>query len=160
MGGIARVAGRGRKPKSVAQKQAAGNPGKRQLNTQEPDFGLVTNIEPPAWLDAEAIDMWERVAPLLCKQKILQFTDLHNLEVFCSAYGNWRRAQMDLAKNGPVVLGAQGGPVKNPAATVVKESAGQMATFGAMLGLDPSSRQRLIGPKRKGEGNPFAALLG
>ncbi|NPT38575.1 phage terminase small subunit P27 family [Paraburkholderia xenovorans] len=155
------VAGRsGRRAKPVAKKEAAGNPGKRQLNTQEPDFGLVTNIDPPEWLDAEAVGMWLRVAPLLCKQKILQFTDLHNLEIFCSAYGNWRRAQQDLATNGPVVLGAQGGPVKNPAATVVKESAGQMATFGAMLGLDPSSRQRLIGPKKKGEGNPFAALLG
>ncbi|WP_321953120.1 phage terminase small subunit P27 family [Paraburkholderia bannensis] len=155
------VAGRsGRRPKPVANKEAAGNPGKRQLNTQEPDFGLVTNIEPPEWLDDDAADMWKRVAPLLCKQKILQLTDLHNLEIFCSAYGNWRRAQDELVRHGPVVSGAQGGPVKNPAATVVKEAAGQMATFGAMLGLDPSSRQRLMGPKKKNEGNPFAALLG
>lgn len=155
------VAGRsGRRPKPVARKEAAGNPGKRQLNTQEPDFGLVTNIDPPEWLDPLAVEMWERVAPLLCKQKILQFTDLHNVEIFCAAYGNWRRAQEQLAREGPVVEGAQGGPVKNPAATVVKEAAGQMATFGAMLGLDPSSRQRLIGPKRKNAGNPFADLLG
>ncbi|CAG9197051.1 TPA: phage terminase small subunit P27 family [Burkholderia vietnamiensis] len=155
------VAGRsGRRPKPVARKEAAGNPGKRQLNTQEPDFGLVTNIEPPEWLDPQAVEMWERVAPLLCKQKILQFTDLHNVEIFCAAYGNWRRAQEQLAREGPVVMGAQGGPVKNPAATVVKEAAGQMATFGAMLGLDPSSRQRLIGPKKQNAGNPFADLLG
>lgn len=155
------VSGRsGRRAKPVARKEAAGNPGKRQLNTQEPDFGLVTNIEPPEWLDDVAVEMWERVAPLLCKQKILQFTDLHNVEIFCSAYGNWRRAQEQLAREGPVVVGANGGPVKNPAATVVKEAAGQMATFGAMLGLDPSSRQRLIGPKKKSAGNPFAELLG
>ncbi|AIO33939.1 phage terminase, small subunit, P27 family [Burkholderia cenocepacia] len=155
------VAGRsGRRPKPVARKEAAGNPGKRQLNTQEPDFGLVTNIEPPEWLDPLAVEMWERVAPLLCREKILQFTDLHNVEIFCAAYGNWRRAQEQLAREGPVVMGAQGGPVKNPAATVVKEAAGQIATFGAMLGLDPSSRQRLIGPKKKNAGNPFAELLG
>ncbi len=155
------VAGRsGRRPKPVARKEAAGNPGKRQLNTQEPDFGLVTNIEPPEWLDSVAVEMWERVAPLLCKQKILQFTDLHNVEIFCAAYGNWRRAQEQLAREGSVVAGAQGGPVKNPAATVVKEAAGQMATFGAMLGLDPSSRQRLLGPKKQNAGNPFADLLG
>ncbi|WP_213305979.1 phage terminase small subunit P27 family [Paraburkholderia sacchari] len=160
MGGVARVAGRGRKPKPVARKQASGNPGRRELNEREPDFGLVTDIEPPEWLTGHAIDMWQRVAPLLCREKILQFTDLHVLELFCSAYGNWREAQADLAKNGPVMAGAQGGPVKNPAATVVKESAATMATFGSMLGLDPASRQRLIGPKRKGEGNPFAALLG
>ena len=160
MGGVARVAGRGRKPKSVAQKALAGNPGKRALNNDEPDFGIVTNIDPPEWLMGDAADMWERVAPLLCKQKILQYSDLHNLEIFCAAYGTWRTAYTDLIRNGPVVSGAQGGPVKNPAATVVKESAGIMATYGSMLGLDPASRQRLIGPKKKGEGNPFAALLG
>ncbi|WP_347879390.1 phage terminase small subunit P27 family [Burkholderia cenocepacia] len=130
------------------------------MNTEEPDFGLITNIELPEWLDDVAVDMWERVAPLLCKQKILQFTDLHYVEIFCAAYGNWLRAQEQLAKEGPVVIGAQGGPVKKPAATVVKEAAGQMTTFGAMLGLDPSSRQRLISPKMKSTGNPFADLLG
>jgi P27 family predicted phage terminase small subunit len=155
------VAGRsGRKAKPTAKKELAGNPGKRQLNKQEPDFGLVTNVDPPEYLGPDAAEMWSRVAPLLCQQNVLQFTDLHNLEVFCSAYGNWREAQAELTKNGPVVSGAQGGPVKNPAATVVKEAAGQMATFGAMLGLDPSSRQRLMAPKKKGQGNPFAALLG
>jgi P27 family predicted phage terminase small subunit len=155
------VAGRsGRKPKPSAKKELAGNPGKRQINKLEPDFGRVTNIDPPEWLAQDARDMWERVAPLLCSQNVLQLTDLHNLEIFCSAYGNWRIAQFELTANGPVVMGAQGGPVKNPAATVVKEAAGQMATFGAMLGLDPSSRQRLMAPKKKGQGNPFAALLG
>ena len=35
-----------------------------------------------------------------------------------------------------------------------------MATYGSFLGLDPSSRQRMQGPKKPGKGNPFAALLG
>jgi len=160
MGGVASVAGRGRKPKPVARKVAAGNPGKRALNQQQPDFGTVTDVEAPQWLDDEARAMWARVTPLLCKQQILQFTDLHLVEVFCSAYSNWRRAQALLSREGPVVPGAKGGVVKNPAATVVRESAAIMASYGAMLGLDPSSRQRLIGPKKPGQGNPFAALLG
>jgi phage terminase small subunit len=63
------VPGRGRKPKPTARKIAAGNPGKRALNKDEPDFGLVTNIEPPEWIAGEARDMWERVVPLLCGQK-------------------------------------------------------------------------------------------
>ncbi|WP_254632460.1 P27 family phage terminase small subunit [Achromobacter denitrificans] len=46
------------------------------------------------------------------------------------------------------------------AATVANEAMKQMATFGSFLGLDPSSRQRMQGPKKAGKGNPFAALLG
>lgn len=160
MGGIATVPGRGRKPKPTARKIAAGNPGKRALNKDEPDFGLVTNIEPPDWIVGEARGMWERVVPLLCGQNILQVTDLHIVEIFCAAYGNWRTAQDDLTRNGPVVDSSQGSPMKNPAATVVKEAAAQMASFGAMLGLDPASRQRLVGAKPKTTDNPFATLLG
>jgi P27 family predicted phage terminase small subunit len=155
------VAGRsGRKPKPTQKKVAAGNPGKRALNHDEPDFGEVTNIDPPEWIDGYAKDMWERVMPLLCKQQILQLTDIHNVELFCMAYKNWRLAQEEVAKNGVVVMGAEGGPVKNPALTAVNEATRQMATFGAMLGLDPSSRSRLTGGTRKKPSNPFGALLG
>lgn len=34
-----------------------------------------------------------------------------------------------------------------------------MASYGGLLGLDPSSRQRLIGKKPEGNGNPFFDLL-
>lgn len=159
MGGIATVAGRGRKPKPVARKKAAGNPGKRAINNDEPDFGLVTDIEAPEWIVGAGRDMWERVAPLLLKQKVLQVTDLHNVEVFCMAYGNWRAASADVATNGVVVSGATGGPIKNPALTALAEAAKQMVTFGSMLGLDPASRQRLIGGGNKKVDNPFGKLI-
>jgi len=159
MGGIAKVPGRGRKPKPTARKEAAGNPGKRALNKDEPDFGAVTDIGAPEWIIGHAREMWERLVPLLCGQKVLQMTDLHNVEIFCTAYGNWREAQKEVAKNGIVVMGAQGGPTKNPALTAVNEAARQMATFGAMLGLDPTSRSRLMGGGNKKPDNPFGALL-
>lgn len=155
------IAGRsGRKPKPTARKELAGNPGKRALNKDEPDFGIVTNIDPPDWLRGEALAIWITLAPLLCAQKILQGTDIQNLEVYCAAYGRFREAELDLGKNGLVVESAQGGATKNPAATVLNEAVKQMATYGAMLGLDPSSRQRLSGPKKTAAGNPWAALLG
>jgi P27 family predicted phage terminase small subunit len=159
MGGIATVAGRGRKPKPTARKKAAGNPGKRTINNDEPDFGLVTNIDPPEWITGAARDMWERVAPPLLKQKVLQVTDLHNVEAFCMAYGNWRAAAADVAQNGTVVSGATGGPIKNPALTALNEAAKQMVTFGSMLGLDPASRQRLVGAGNKKPDNPFGRLI-
>lgn len=159
MGGIATVPGRGRKAKPTARKRAAGNPGKRALNNEEPDFGLVTNVETPEWITGAGRDMWERVVPLLLQQKVLQITDLHNVEVFCTAYGTWRAAAADVAKNGPVVPGATGGPIKNPALTALNEAAKQMVTFGSMLGLDPASRQRLVGGGNKKSDNPWGKLI-
>ncbi|MBD8492977.1 phage terminase small subunit P27 family [Pseudomonas syringae] len=154
------VAGRsGRRPKPTAQKALAGNPGKRKLNNDEPDFSLVTNVDPPDWLSDYAIQVWKMIVPELLRAKVLALTDLHNVEAFCTAYGNWRMAQEEVRANGIVVAGATGGPVKNPALTAAKEAMSQMVTFGSMLGLDPASRTRVIGGNKQKTTNPFAGIL-
>lgn len=158
MGGKALVSGRGRKPKPVARKKAAGNPGQRKLNDSEPTFPQIKNIDPPEWIGGFAREMWERIAPELCGQQILTMADIQNFEAFCDSYGRWREARDQLKVEGLIVFGASGQPMKNPLATIINEALKQMATFGSLLGLDPSSRQRLSGPK-KADTNGFSGLL-
>ncbi|WP_433738986.1 phage terminase small subunit P27 family [Pseudomonas putida] len=159
MGGTATVAGRGRKPKPTAKKQLAGNPGKRALNTAEPEFSKITDVDPPEWLSERAAVMWKMILPELLRENVVALTDLHNVEAFCTAYDNWRMAQESIRDNGIVVAGATGGPVKNPALTAANETMRQMVTFGSLLGLDPSSRTRLIGGNKEKTTNEFAQLL-
>ncbi|MEL7937665.1 phage terminase small subunit P27 family [Pseudomonas delhiensis] len=159
MGGVARVAGRGRKPKPTAKKDLAGNPGKRALNKAEPKFSEVTDIDPPAWMPERAAVMWSMVVPELLREGVLSITDLHNVEAFCTAYDKWRMAEEEVQLNGITVLSAQGSPMKNPALTAANEAMRQLVTFGSLLGLDPSSRTRLIGGNKKPAANPFADLL-
>lgn len=159
MGGKALVPGRGRKAKPVARKKAAGNPGKRPLNTAEPEFSQIKNIDPPQWIDGYARDMWQRVSKELCGQGVLTMADVHNLEIFCDAYGRWRQAREKVAEEGMVVVGATGAPLKNPHITVINEALRQIVTFGTLLGLDPSSRQRLMGASKKSACNNFTGLL-
>ncbi|SHM77518.1 phage terminase small subunit P27 family [Phytopseudomonas punonensis] len=154
------VAGRsGRRPKPTAKKALAGNPGKRALNKTEPKFTEITHVDPPEWMQPLAIQMWQTVVPELLAQHIVCITDLHNVEAFCTAYANWRSAQELVVQHGPIVESAMGSPMKNPALTAAKEAMSQMVTFGAMLGLDPSSRSRLIGGKKAKANNPFADLV-
>lgn len=158
---MAAVSGRsGRRPKPTAKKELAGNPGKRALNKSEPDFGLVMTVNCPDWMGEFGRELWETVCPLLCRERVLEATDVQNLEIYCNAYDLFRCAQVEIKAHGLTVPGATGGVVKNPAATVLKESVGTMASYGGMLGLDPSSRQRLTGGGKKNDGgNPFAGLL-
>ena len=51
---------RGRKPKPTDQKRLEGNPGKRQLNDQEPE-PEVAIPDCPEHLDPEARAEWQRV---------------------------------------------------------------------------------------------------
>ena len=157
---MAGVAGRsGRKPKPVERKVAAGNPGKRALNKDAPQFEGIVNVDPPEWLQGAGRDLWLHLAPLLCAQQVLQATDIQNLEFYCAAYGRFREAERHIAQHGITVEGAQGGLVKNPAATIINEATRQMATFGSLLGLDPSSRQRLLGPKKRTAGDELVDIL-
>ena len=91
-------------------------------------------------------------------RKILKITDLHNIEMFCIAYNNLREAQQEVVLNGVTIETAMGRS-KNPAITVVNEASKQMAQFGAMLGLDPASRQRLTGSGGQPKKNSFAEVL-
>lgn len=161
MGGIASVPGRGRKPKPVETKRASGNAGKRPLNNNAPEFSEVTNIDVPTYMEELefAPMIWKSIVPELLKNKVLRITDMHNVEGFCLAYENWRKSQSEVQINGIVVAGAQGGPVKNPALTAMNEAARQMTMFGALLGLDPASRNRITGASQKKKGNAFAKVL-
>lgn len=139
---MARAPGGGRKPKPTHLKIITGNPGKRALNKAEPEYSSVPAAPPPDWLSPLAVEKWEELAPLLSGTKVLTDVDLHNLEVFCQAYARWREAEESVSKNG-VIVDTPFGPKKNPACTVINETSRQLAAFGAMLGLDPSSRTRL-----------------
>ena len=148
MGGIAAVAGRGRKPKPI-----------KKSNT--PDFGKVIDIAPPDYFcDLEfASMMWRSIVPELLKNEVIRITDMHNVEGFCVAYDNYRQCQKDIAENGVTVMGGNGNLAKNPALTAINEAMKQMTMFGSMLGLDPSSRQRLTGVGDKNKTNSFASVL-
>jgi P27 family predicted phage terminase small subunit len=154
-----RAPGGGRKPKPTAQKIAAGNPGKRRLNKDAPDFpSLEKAPDAAAWMSDNAREMWGKLAPELIDAKVLTRTDLHVLEGFCSAYGRWREAEEEIIQRGITLKGPMG-TSKNPACTVANEAMRQMTSYGAALGLDPASRARLIVPRGKKK-NAFSELLG
>lgn len=146
----------GAKPKPNSKKLLSGS---KHANADAIEFELITNVDPPEWLDELASEMWKTLCPLLCKEKVLAVTDLHNLEAFCSAYSLFRLCELEIRDKGIVVVGATGGPIKNPALTAKNEALRQISSFGGSLGLDPASRGRLIGPSGgSGGGNEFSGF--
>jgi P27 family predicted phage terminase small subunit len=142
----------GRRPKPNKQKLLSGS---KHAKSDALEFETINNVDAPGWLDELATIMWQTVCPPLCKEKVLAITDLHNLEVFCSAYSTFRLSEQDVVKNGIVMEGATGGPIKNPALTAKNEAIRQMNIAGGALGLDPASRSRLIGASKEPKGNSF-----
>ena len=159
MTGKALVPGRGRKPKPTAVKIRQGNPGKRKLNENEPHFSeLDENTAPPDDLDENGQIMWAFVLKELVPQKVLLKTDLQTVANYCIAYQNRKKANQDIEKHGSVIV-TDSGIKRNPAYTTLKEAMADMAKFGSLLGLDPSSRSRLMGNADNQVTNPFAELM-
>ena len=161
MGGLAAVPGRGRKPDPKKSK------GK---NINVPEFSNVTDIDPPDYMDGlefapmicwlvMPMMIWRSIVPELLENELLKITDMHNVEVFCMAYDNYRECQKEIVLKGITLATEGGSTIKNPALTALNEAVRQMATFGSLLGLDPSSRQRLTGVGNKEQTNPFAGVL-
>lgn len=147
---------RGAKTIPTHLKVVSGTARKDRINEKEPEYAAPNSLSPPLELDKLAAEKWNELAPLLDEAGVLKVTDLDCLAAFCRAYSRWRRAEELVDQLGLVVPAANGSPQKNPAITVINESLRQMAMFGSSLGLDPSSRARVMGKDKGKKKNPFS----
>jgi P27 family predicted phage terminase small subunit len=86
-------------PKSPTYLQLLrGNPGKRALRPEvEPDRGSQCP-EPPSFLSPDAVAEWRKVAPELHRLHMLTTVDVMPLAAYCQAYGKWKQAEEQLAR--------------------------------------------------------------
>lgn len=140
---------RGRKPKPTKLKILNGNPGKRPLNLQEPKprSGLPVC---PDHLDEVARLEWDRLSRELAALELLTVLDQGVLAAYCVAWSRWAKAEKVIAKSNEVIKGQSGTLYQNPYLAIANRALEQLHRFGALLGLDPSNRSRLVA----GNANP------
>lgn len=122
----------------TALKIATGNLGKRPINEAEP---MATPGRPPMpeHLDPLAVAEWERVVPILEAMGTLSTDSGPALEVYCTAYANWRAAKADTEANG-LTLETAYGKKTNPAFGVSMKCVDVMLKCLREFGLTPASR--------------------
>ena len=90
----------GRRPKPVALKSLAGNPGGRPLAKTGAPF-VAGAPEKPTWLDEEAVAEWNRLVAQLCDESgILAPAFAGILLVTCEHFSAYRRADRFLREHG------------------------------------------------------------
>lgn len=82
----------GRPPKPTALKVLEGNPGRRPLPKGEP-ARKVSLPAPPRHLDPIGREAWRRFGRVLVARQVVTEGDAHALELLCSAYSEYRRAE-------------------------------------------------------------------
>lgn len=139
-----------RKRKSAAiLRLAAGDFAKAKApEKKDQQIEVAKDIKVPATLNEQGpgAKKWREVAPVLQSLGRLTVADMQNLEAFCMAYETMLSAKIEIDNNGIIEQG-MGGAKKNPAITAFKDAADVMYKYSNLLGLDPSSREKLTGSK-------------
>lgn len=134
------------KPKPTALKVLAGNPGRRPLNTREPQ--LTPGIpDKPTWFGMHASDEWDRLTEGMEAQRVFTKKDLGILVAICTAYEQWREC-LEIIK----VLGRSytvedmGGNTHyklRPEVVRYETALTQYKSFLTEIGFTPSSRSKI-----------------
>ena len=139
--------GRGRKPKPTTLKVLQGNPGKRALNEEEPDFGVGAPPKPD-WLDGYASAEWDALTGILVPARVLTKGEIGVLVVACDAYSQLRQCQDFLKEQGSLsydASSATGGASYKPYPEVSQRNMARRQYLSALaeLGLTPSARTKV-----------------
>ena len=144
------MAQRGRKPKPTALKTLEGNPGKRQLNTNEPK-PLAKAPSCPKWLDPEAKKEWRRLSKKMEQIGILTEIDMAAFAGYCQAYARWKAAEEFISKHGSIVKTPSGYWQQVPQVSIAQQYMKAMQKFAEQFGLTPAARSRIVADNSKTE---------
>lgn len=131
-----------------------------RVSTSEP-IPSDAPVEPPDWLDADALAVWQRLSPDLVRHGVLTAWDVDTFATFCCAVVLHRRA-VAAVNDSSVVLEARRGDGdvrKHPALQIVRDQAAIVRAFAGEFGLTPVARTRLTDFTFDGPKGPTSRLL-
>lgn len=127
-----------RKPTAPHLKVLAGTSRPDRETPDAPEYDLIEKFpDPPQHLNADGVDMWQRLGPQLVGARTLQVVDLFSLEQLCFAWQRFRQK----AKAGMELTAAEDQSLKS---------------LFSEFGLTPASRRKVAAGGEKPKGNPFA----
>lgn len=99
--------------------------------------------KPPPELSFAALGEWNRVVAMLQPTGILAAVDVDALTIYCQSFAVFRECQIELDKEGTVVIGTTGTPIKNPYLSVQKDAWERMRTLLTEFGMTPAARGKV-----------------
>ena len=140
---------RGPAPKPSALKRAADNPGKRQLNDNEP-VPPAGEVLAPDWLTDDAKKIWEQLAPRMQAMQVLTTADVLTFGRYCELFARWHqlRELMWVGNRATYVVKDESGKkvkyvAEHPANVELRRLTAQLLQHEREFGLTPSARSRI-----------------
>ena len=149
----------GRRPQPTALRRAAGNPGKRARNHDEP-------VPPPGipncprHLSATANTEWRRLVRSLYDMGVVTTVYRAALAAYCQVWGRWVEVEERLKKT-PLLLKTPSGYIQqSPWLAVANRPMELIGKFMAELGITPAARSRIrVSPDALSDPGPSIIVL-
>ena len=141
----------GRKKTPSHLRLLQGNPGKRPIPNEPQPLITAAVPEPPIFLDAYAVEEWQRLAPELHRMRLMTMVDNVTFAAYCTAYSRWRNAEealkqiaeKDPVMRGLIIKGKVGTAIENPLVYTARRAAQEMLRFAVEFGFTPAARARI-----------------
>jgi len=133
-----------------------GNPGRRKLNKDEPQYSKLEEA-PPDSLCEIGRGEWNRIVGEMRASGVLTVADEKILWCYCSEYATAEQAVMELKGQSLILESPKGYPFQNPYLNIKRKSFLIMKTLATELGLTPSSRSRVSATPAKPD-DPYKQL--
>ena len=135
---------RGRPPKPTALHLVKGNPGRRDLNQNEPEPELLDKAVAPAHLSDVAKVKWPEMVDLLSRNNVFTEMDVDLLAIYCEAHATELHAFQQLEKYGEIVKSPKSGyPVASPYKAIHNHACKTKQEIMSEFGMGPASRTRI-----------------
>lgn len=131
----------GRRPTPTMIKIANGNPGRRPLNTREPQPADALP-KCPAHFDEIASAEWKRVIKVMGHLKVWTAADVGVLEEYCTWYSMHRLAWLGL-QDGLTYEMPNGQRIPKPEVRIMATAAQRLHAAAIELGMTPAARSKV-----------------
>jgi P27 family predicted phage terminase small subunit len=150
------------KPIPSAIKKARGT-WRADRSSNEPNFVLDENPNPPDHFTEQAKAEWRRIYPELSEKKVLTRVGRTTFEGYCVAYGFWRFINDRLMLSKTHIIKTPNGHLQqHPYSTMAKQWMMIFKTMASELGITPASSCRINGadPADDQDAELLRAVLG
>ena len=120
-----------------------------------------TAPEPPADLDAVALEEWNRVVPEMERLKMLKGASRASLVAYCQTWSRYVTAANELARHiettGAITYDAKQGLIPHPCVTICRGEQAELRRWAGEFGFTPSAEGKLSVPEAD-DGEDFDAF--
>jgi P27 family predicted phage terminase small subunit len=151
----------GRPAKPTALKAIEGNRGKRGANQNEPEFDLLSDLEPPAHLAERSAAVWRELAWMLRKAQVLTVADKVAFELLCDSIADYRFVRSERGDSFVTKSPKTGAEMLDQLLVAQQMLAKRAEGFMSKFGMDPASRSKvMVDPQGDLFGKPAGQAAG